>query len=123
MSPDSILNVFQRWHDPPSAPSGHPSPSPRSPASRQASPSEELPTSQNPRTAFILDRFSANCTIGHYSNHLLIAREAATSRPFFDFVAREDEALVRSWLGAIKTCGVNDSGQPSSGGFGYGRFV
>lgn len=43
-------------------------------------------------------------------------------RPFFDFVARKDEELVRSWIEAVKAWGVNERGQPSDGGFGYGKF-
>ncbi|KAJ7069423.1 hypothetical protein C8F01DRAFT_1207122 [Mycena amicta] len=108
---------FRRWHEPtPDAPS---------PATtRPSSPHHiEPPISQSVRTAVILDRFSTNCTITQYLNHHLIAPTAARRRPFFDFVARDDEALVRSWLGAIKTCGVNERGQPSNAGFGYGRFL
>lgn len=43
-------------------------------------------------------------------------------RPFFDFVAKRDEALVRSWIDAVKGWGVNERGQPSDGGFGFGKF-
>ncbi|KAJ7274132.1 hypothetical protein C8J57DRAFT_1314739 [Mycena rebaudengoi] len=83
----------------------------------------EIPTNQSSRTALILDRFSVNCTVTHYSNHQIISAAAATKRAFFDFVAPQDESVVRSWLDVIKTCGVNDRGHPSSGGFGYGRFI
>nr|GAT55862.1 predicted protein [Mycena chlorophos] len=110
---------WQRWHEPPQpTPAQALAPSPQP---------EDLPSTQSIRTAFILDRFSTNCTITQYINinitHQLIAPSAARRRPFFDFVARDDEALVRSWLGAVKTCGVNDRGQPSNGGFAYGRFL
>jgi hypothetical protein len=43
-------------------------------------------------------------------------------RSFFDFVIQEDEELVRSWINAVKTWGVNERGQPSDGGFGFGKF-
>ena len=43
-------------------------------------------------------------------------------RPFFDFVAKRDETLVRSWIDAVKGWGVNERGQPSDGGFGFGKF-
>ena len=43
-------------------------------------------------------------------------------RPFFDFVAKRDESLVRSWIDAVKGWGVNERGQPSDGGFGFGKF-
>ncbi|KAJ7741361.1 hypothetical protein B0H16DRAFT_1565525 [Mycena metata] len=118
---------FRRWHDPPPPRSKISQRTSRtSPPRRTVTPPADLPTTQSPRTALVLDRFSINCTITHYSNHQLIAPAAATPpcpRPFFDFVAREDEAVVRSWLAAIKTCGVNERGHPSSGGFGYGRFL
>ncbi|KAJ7034015.1 hypothetical protein C8F04DRAFT_1221517 [Mycena alexandri] len=118
---------FRRWHDPPPPrPKISPCPSRTSPPWRTLTPPADLPTTQSLRTALVLDRFSINCTITHYSNHQLIAPAAATPlrpRPFFDFVVREDEAVVRSWLATIKTWGVNERGHPSSGGFGYGRFL
>ncbi|KAJ6583979.1 hypothetical protein DFH09DRAFT_1433982 [Mycena vulgaris] len=111
---------FRRWHDPPPIPSSsRSSPAPCSAPISLA----DLPATQSSRTALILDRFSLNCTVTHYSNAQLIAPAAATKRAFFDFVAHQDEAVVRSWLEAIKTCGVNDRGHPSGGGFGYGRFL
>ncbi|KAF7299785.1 hypothetical protein HMN09_00984500 [Mycena chlorophos] len=103
---------WRRWHEPAQ-------PGPTQAPSRQP---EDLPSTQSTRTAFILDRFSTNCIITN-TYHRLIAPSAARRRPFFDFVARDDEALVRSWLGGVKTCGVNDHGQPSNGGFAYGRFL
>ncbi|KAJ7160119.1 hypothetical protein C8R46DRAFT_1285525 [Mycena filopes] len=123
ITPAAANFEFRRWHDPPPPrPKFPPSPSRTSP-SRRISPPADLPTTQSSRTALVLDRFSLNCTVTHYTNHRLIAAAATGRRPFFDFVAREDEAVVRSWLAAIKTCGVNDRGHPSSGGFGYGRFL
>ncbi|KAJ7464676.1 hypothetical protein B0H11DRAFT_2050586 [Mycena galericulata] len=117
---------FRRWHDPPVAQSLQPLPrsstAPRPPRPRVLPPPAELPGPKSPRIALLLDRFSLNCTVTHYSNDQLISAAAAMRRPFFDFVAREDEPVVRSWLEAIKTCGVNDRGHPSGGGFGYGRF-
>lgn len=75
------------------------------------------------RTAFILDRFSMNCTILYCSNDLLVSTTAAIGRSFFDFVVKREEEIVRSWITCVKGWGVNESGQPSDGGFGFGRFV
>lgn len=44
-------------------------------------------------------------------------------RSFFDFVAKKDEEIVRSWMDVVKGWGVNERGQPSDGGFGYGKFT
>ena len=75
------------------------------------------------RTAFILDRFSMNCTILYCSNDLLVSTTSAIGRSFFDFVIRKEEDIVRSWITCVKGWGVNEIGQPSDGGFGFGRFV
>ncbi|KAF8157996.1 hypothetical protein B0H34DRAFT_437579 [Crassisporium funariophilum] len=75
------------------------------------------------RTAFILDRFSMNCTILYCSNDLLVSQTSAVSRSFFDFVAKKEEEIVRSWITCVKGWGVNEKGQPSDGGFGFGRFT
>ncbi|KAJ7078596.1 hypothetical protein B0H15DRAFT_788823, partial [Mycena belliarum] len=120
--------LLQRWHEPAPITSRLQSP-PQGSASQRSTNTLDpatpaaLPAAQSFRTALILDRFSVNCTVTYYSNHQLISPAAATPRPFFDLVAAEDEATVRSWLEAIKTCGVNDHGHPSNGGFGYGRFL
>ncbi|KAJ7913556.1 hypothetical protein B0H13DRAFT_2004819 [Mycena leptocephala] len=128
ITPAAANFEFRRWHDPPPAAPIFPSPPRTSPVPRAAlmrasNPPADLPATQSSRTALILDRFSVNCTVTYYSNYQIVSSAAATKRPFFDFVARQDEAVVRSWLGAIKTCGVNERGHPSSGGFGYGRFL
>jgi hypothetical protein len=75
------------------------------------------------RTAFILDRFSMNCTILYCSNDLLVSTTSAIGRSFFDFVIKKEEDIVRSWITCVKGWGVNEIGQPSDGGFGFGRFV
>ncbi|KAF9485756.1 hypothetical protein BDN70DRAFT_847141 [Pholiota conissans] len=75
------------------------------------------------RTAFILDRFSTDCTILYASNDLLISSVAAIGRSFFDFVSKRDEEVVRSWISCVKGWGVNEKGQPSDGGFGFGKFM
>jgi hypothetical protein len=77
------------------------------------------------RTAFILDRFSMNCTIMYCSNDLLVSTTSAIGRSFFDFVVKREEEIVRSWITCVKGWGVNKSGlgQPSDGAFGFGRFV
>ncbi|KAK0464197.1 uncharacterized protein EV420DRAFT_1627294 [Desarmillaria tabescens] len=63
------------------------------------------------------------CTIQYCSNDLLIESTEAIGRSFFDYVARKDEAIVTSWIDVIKTWGVNERGQPSDGGFGFGKFA
>ncbi|RPD62248.1 hypothetical protein L226DRAFT_458116 [Lentinus tigrinus ALCF2SS1-7] len=120
---------FRRWNDP------NPMPPGPAPASRSVSPDygrrrdpranaitfDPLPE-QSIRTALILDRFSVNCGILYCSNDSLIATTACMGRSFFDFVSRKDEDLVRSWIDVIKSWGVNERGQPSDGGFGFGKF-
>lgn len=77
---------------------------------------------QSIRTALILDRFSMSCPINYCSNDSFLSTTQILGRPFFDFVAKRDEALVRSWIDAVKGWGVNERGQPSDGGFGFGKF-
>jgi len=74
------------------------------------------------RTAFILNRFTVNATILYCSNDLLISTTDAIGRSFYDFVTEKDEDKVRSWIQCVKGWGVNEKGQPSDGGFGFGRF-
>lgn len=61
------------------------------------------------------------------SNDLLITGNSADNdtdpRSFFDFVAKKDEARVRTWIETVKTWGVNERGQPSDGGFGFAGFT
>jgi len=78
--------------------------------------------SQSPRTALILNRFSLSSPILYISNDLLLSTTQVLGRPFFDFVRPRDEGRVREWVGLVKGWGVNESGQPSDGGFGFGRF-
>ena len=77
---------------------------------------------QSIRTALILDRFSMSCPISYCSNDSFLSTTQILGRPFFDFVTKRDEALVRSWIDAVKGWGVNERGQPSDGGFGFGKF-
>jgi hypothetical protein len=77
---------------------------------------------QSIRTALILDRFSMSCPIIYCSNDSFLSTTQIMGRPFFDFVAKRDEGLVRSWIDAVKGWGVNERGQPSDGGFGFGKF-
>jgi len=69
-----------------------------------------------------LDRFSAQCPITYITNDHILSTITVLGRSFYDFVSKRDEALVRSWLDCIKSWGVNDRGQPSDGGFGFGKF-
>jgi hypothetical protein len=77
---------------------------------------------QSIRTALILDRFSMSCPIIYCSNDSFLSTTQIMGRPFFDFVAKRDETLVRSWIDAVKGWGVNERGQPSDGGFGFGKL-
>ncbi|KAG2147007.1 hypothetical protein BD769DRAFT_1413585 [Suillus cothurnatus] len=77
---------------------------------------------QSPRSALILDRFSIHCTVLYCSNDLLLSTTKVLGRSFFDFVTTRTEHSVRSWIDVIKSWGVNDRGQPSDGGFGFGKF-
>ena len=78
---------------------------------------------QSVRTALILNRFSVNCSVLYCSNDSILSTTHVLSRSFFDFVAKRDEELVRSWIDVIKSWGVNERGQPSDGGFGFGKFT
>ncbi|KIJ64617.1 hypothetical protein HYDPIDRAFT_28552 [Hydnomerulius pinastri MD-312] len=127
---------FRRWGDPSPMP---PSPLPNIPAllepsadNRESSGSPKpisppvlsfwpLP-SQSLRSAFILDRFSIHCPIQYCSNDHLLSTTTVMGRSFFDFVAFRSDEIVRSWIDVIKAWGVNERGQPSDGGFGYGKF-
>ncbi|KAJ3747588.1 hypothetical protein DFH05DRAFT_1533776 [Lentinula detonsa] len=123
---------FRRWHDPSPMP---PNPVPAqlrkpfddnldetSPEPEELFTYDPLP-SQSFRTAFILDRFSLRCPIQYCSNSLLITANNIEDRSFFDFVASKDEPTLRSWIATVKGWGVNERGQPSDGGFGFGKFT
>ena len=79
--------------------------------------------SQSSRSALILDRFSMHCPVQYCSNEHLLSTTAVMGRSFFDFVAPRSDKVVRSWVDVIKAWGVNERGQPSDGGFGYGKFL
>lgn len=57
------------------------------------------------------------------SNDLLVTTLSVMGRSFFDFIYEKDEEVVKNWINQVKTWGVNDLGQPSDGGFGYGWFT
>lgn len=59
----------------------------------------------------------------YVTNDELLPSNRALGRSFFDFVVKGDEDIVRSWIDAVKGWGVNERGQPSDGGFGYGKFT
>ena len=77
---------------------------------------------QSVRTALILDRFSVTSRVLYCSNDSLVRTTGVLGRSFFDFVAPRDAGLVRAWIDTIKSWGVNERGQPSDGGFGFGKF-
>ncbi|KAI0087720.1 hypothetical protein BDY19DRAFT_219179 [Irpex rosettiformis] len=118
---------FRRW--------GDPSPMPPCPVPPElmlpgipttppnASPMRFAPLpEQSVRTALILNRFSTNCDVQYCANDSILLTTHVLGRSFFDFVVKRDEQLVRSWIDVVKGWGVNERGQPSDGGFGYGKF-
>ncbi|TDL22159.1 hypothetical protein BD410DRAFT_723382, partial [Rickenella mellea] len=143
ISPSAANFEFRRWGDPspmppspiPRAMSPKDTPSPDSSSGSDcesnlsASPSrlsfktQQQPPPQSVRTALILDRFSVNCPIIYITNDQMLSTTAVMGRSFFDFVSKRDEELVRSWIDVIKSWGVNERGQPSDGGFGFGKFT
>ncbi|EPS96508.1 hypothetical protein FOMPIDRAFT_1032339 [Fomitopsis schrenkii] len=96
-----------------------PSPSPEDEAPPHFDPLPE----QSRRTALILDRFSVNCNVLYCSNDSLLSTMRVMGRSFYDFVVPKDEDTVRAWIDVIKGWGVNERGQPSDGGFGFGKFT
>lgn len=74
------------------------------------------------RTGMILNRFSNSCPIMYCTNDCIVPPERVRHRPFYDFVAPEDEPRVREWINAAKRWGVTDNGTPSDGGFVFGTF-
>lgn len=78
---------------------------------------------QSARSAFILDRFTLNGTISYIFNDMLLTATDAKERRFFDFVSEEWEKDVSGYIDRVKGWGVNERGQPSDGGFGYGGFL
>jgi len=113
-SPSSISTTTAQWNS-----NITPSKPPKSPTAIRFDP---LPT-QSIRVALILDRFTINCTVIYCSNDNLISTTDVMGRPFFDFVSERNEELVRTWIDMVKGWGVNERGQPSDGGFGFGRFT
>jgi len=122
---------LRRWGDPSPMPPS-PMPSPQASALLASAPaSDTLPEpvitfahmpSQSLRTALILERFSVRCPVIYCSNDLLLQTTTVMGRSFFDFVMPESEETVKKWIDVIKQWGVNERGQPSDGGFGFGKF-
>jgi len=78
---------------------------------------------QSIRVALILDRFTIHCTIIYCSNDNIISTSDVTGRSLYDFVSEGNVELVRTWVDLVKGWGVNERGQPTYGGFGFGRFT
>ncbi|KAH8104614.1 hypothetical protein BXZ70DRAFT_598855 [Cristinia sonorae] len=116
---------FRRWHDPsPMPPCPVPGYPPSSPSEPPSPPLRFAPLpEQSVRTALILDRFSERCGILYCANDSLLPTTKVMGRSFFDFVMAKDEAVVRNWIEVVKGWGVNERGQPSDGGFGFGKFA
>ncbi|TFK33043.1 hypothetical protein BDQ12DRAFT_691745 [Crucibulum laeve] len=150
ITPSASNFEFRRWGDPSPMPPcpiprgmmpGSPSPSSSSWGSGSSTRSESRSPSPEPhahnrdavitfghlpnksfRTAFILDRFTLKSTILYCSNDLILSTTRCMGRSFYDFVAKKDEDFVIQWVDCVKGWGVNERGQPSDGGFGFGRF-
>ncbi|TCD60284.1 tRNA (adenine-N(1)-)-methyltransferase catalytic subunit trm61 [Steccherinum ochraceum] len=117
---------FRRWHDPSPMP---PCPVPGELAALSPSDPPTPPLRYDPlpeqsrRTALILDRFSERCGILYCANDSILPTTKVMGRSFFDFVMPKDESVVRNWIEVVKGWGVNERGQPSDGGFGFGKFA
>ena len=74
------------------------------------------------RVAIVLERFSNQCPVLFATNDYILPRNLVQNRSFFDFVQPTDDARVRKAIEAVKTWGVNESQQPSDGGFAFNRF-
>ncbi|KAF9016509.1 hypothetical protein BDZ89DRAFT_404765 [Hymenopellis radicata] len=122
LAPVSESFQLRRWHDPSPLP-----PSPRMFDDDDEDNNSEITynhlPSQSFRTALILDRFTLRCNILYCSNDLLIDSGDSLGRSFFDYVSRNSETNVRDWINLVKGWGVNETGQPSDGGFGFGKFA
>ncbi|KAL7283101.1 hypothetical protein ACG7TL_002526 [Trametes sanguinea] len=117
ITPAARVLEYKRWHA--SSPLPPSLPTPSMDVGRDAIRRSGTST----RTTLILDRFSLSCTIlGVYGN-LLPATPTPLGQSFFDFVVCTDKELVRSWIVMIKSWDVNIKGQPSDGGFGFGKFT
>jgi hypothetical protein len=123
MPPSPRLSPVSPPGSPSSSSEHSSSPGSRSSEKKQAVISFDPLPSQSLRTALILDRFTVNCTVIYCSNDNLVSTTTVMGRSFFDFVAQKDEDVVRSWIDVIKGWGVNERGQPSDGGFGFGKFA
>lgn len=64
-----------------------------------------------------------HCPVQYCSNDLLVEMTVVMGRSFYDFVSPKNEQRVREWIDMVKAWGVNERGQPSDGGFGFGRFT
>ncbi|CEL52116.1 hypothetical protein RSOLAG1IB_00653 [Rhizoctonia solani AG-1 IB] len=78
---------------------------------------------QLPKTALLLDRFSADCTITHCTNNAILDNEACVHRRggLFGYVAAQDEASVRSFITRLKQSGI-EANAPTNLGFVYQTF-
>ncbi|KAG8721922.1 hypothetical protein FRC08_008898 [Ceratobasidium sp. 394] len=76
---------------------------------------------RRPRSAFFLDRFSANCTITHCTNAAILDPETCVDHPggIFRYVAQRDEQTVRAFITNLKRSGIG----AGNGGFSYLDFT
>jgi len=73
------------------------------------------------RQAIILDRFTVRATVLFCTNNLILDAQVVKDRSFYDFVAEQDEGLVKSWINNLKGNRA-EGGVATDSGFGYGRF-
>ncbi|KAH7340571.1 hypothetical protein B0J17DRAFT_704983 [Rhizoctonia solani] len=75
-----------------------------------------------PRTALLLDRFAADCTITHCTNNAILNNETCVQQSFYRYVAARDEASVRSFVSNLKQTRI-DANIPMNAGFVYHTFT
>ncbi|CAE6519576.1 unnamed protein product [Rhizoctonia solani] len=78
---------------------------------------------QFPRTALLLDRFTANCDIIHCSNNAILSETCVGARGgFLKYVVARDIVSVKTFLMNLKQSGIKvDS--PTNVGFAYHTFA
>ncbi|CUA75168.1 hypothetical protein RSOLAG22IIIB_01816 [Rhizoctonia solani] len=74
------------------------------------------------RTVLLLDRFSQDALITHCTNNAILDNESCVEQYFFRYVAAQDEASVRSFVGSLRRPGV-EANAPINVGFVYHTFT
>ncbi|KAI6020303.1 hypothetical protein BKA83DRAFT_4464667 [Pisolithus microcarpus] len=100
----------ERWGDPSPMP---PSPIPNSPLLLEGTGETEDPNAEC-KDGILSFKPLPKQSARYCSNDLLFETTVVMGRSFYDFVSPKNEQ--RAW-------GINERGQPSDGGFGFGRFT